>query len=302
MPNQERSLPRVPAAARWSPATRSVDGPTPSRRPPAGLPEGLPRQARRAQHAPMRGNKPRKLGGILGAALARGSARLVTTGGLARNHGLATCSWRARRGSAHGGMGISRSRRRCKHRCCCTPLGARSCAGAGTSPHRAQVMRTWAVATARGERPLLVPPGGSSATVRLGFVSARSSWPSRCARESCPNPRSCTYRWEPGGNAGRVVGRARAGRPVHAGGGRAGDDILRLAAQAGAGMASARCEGCAAGCRGFPVRIRRGRLRVRELAAGRLRRATDEARAAVAQAADTVSGSRPPTPEMSAAR
>ena len=36
------------------------------------------------------GNKPRKLEFIIGAALARGARRLVTSGGLGTNHGLAT--------------------------------------------------------------------------------------------------------------------------------------------------------------------------------------------------------------------
>ncbi|NNL64737.1 MAG: pyridoxal-phosphate dependent enzyme, partial [Myxococcales bacterium] len=36
------------------------------------------------------GNKPRKLEFLIGHALARGSRRLLTTGGLGTNHGLAT--------------------------------------------------------------------------------------------------------------------------------------------------------------------------------------------------------------------
>ena len=36
------------------------------------------------------GNKPRKLEFVIGRALARGSRRLITTGALGTNHGLAT--------------------------------------------------------------------------------------------------------------------------------------------------------------------------------------------------------------------
>ena len=57
----------------------------------AGLPPGAAWVKRDERSAPMYGgNKPRKLEFLIGNAIARRARRLVTTGRLATNHGLAT--------------------------------------------------------------------------------------------------------------------------------------------------------------------------------------------------------------------
>ena len=94
MPSEEPALFRAfPELRAWLPRHPIVTGPTPvAALPLAGLPEGVLFVKRDERCSPRYGgNKPRKLEWILGAALARGSRHLVTTGGLGTHHGLATC-------------------------------------------------------------------------------------------------------------------------------------------------------------------------------------------------------------------
>ena len=105
-----RPLPLRPRAARGVPSPPDRDGPTPVEALPlAGAPgRRAVREARRRSRAALRRQQAAQARVVLlGAALARGSRRLVTIGGIGTHHGLATAILRARR----------RPRRRCSCWC-----------------------------------------------------------------------------------------------------------------------------------------------------------------------------------------
>jgi D-cysteine desulfhydrase len=116
------------------------------------------------------GNKPRKLAWLLADALASGRQTLVTAGGLATHHGLATALYGAEHGLAttlllvdqplddHARETYARIR----------ASGARLVHAHG--PRRALLLAPWVLATAR--RPYLIPVGGSSPLGVLGAVEA----------------------------------------------------------------------------------------------------------------------------------
>ncbi len=160
------------------------------------------------------GNKPRKLEFAIGAALARGSKRLVTTGALGTHHGLATTILGAAVGlrttlvlvhqpvteevreslrldAAHGAE----------------LLYAGSLPGAVAQTLRALARSSW-----RGERPTLIPTGGSSRRGNLGFVSAGLELAAQVRTGELPEPREIFLPIGSGGSAaGLVLGLRLAG-------------------------------------------------------------------------------------------
>ncbi|HEY8154449.1 MAG TPA: pyridoxal-phosphate dependent enzyme [Myxococcota bacterium] len=181
----------------------------------AGLPAGVLFVKRDERSSPLYGgNKPRKLEWILGAALARGSRHLVTTGGLGTHHGLATTILAREAGLRTTLVLLMQpvtaevQRSLLLH----AAWGARQLWGRNLPGTAAQVLRALAVATARGERPLLVPPGGSSASGQLGFVSAGLELAEQVRAGLLPEPAELYVAVGTGGtHAGLVAGLALAG-------------------------------------------------------------------------------------------
>ncbi|MFC1609488.1 1-aminocyclopropane-1-carboxylate deaminase/D-cysteine desulfhydrase [Myxococcota bacterium] len=151
------------------------------------------------------GNKPRKLEFILGRALERGVRRIVTTGGLGTNHGLATTILAREVGidttlvlvnqpvtakvhdslllfASYGGRVIH----------------ARSVPGAVVSTALA-LSDTFA----RGERPALVPTGGSCPLGNIGIVSAGLELGEQIRAGELPEPEQI---FVPVGTGGTIVG------------------------------------------------------------------------------------------------
>ena len=217
MPNLEPALFRgFPELRAWLPRHPIVTAPTPvaSLR-LAGLPEGLLFVKRDEHSSPLYGgNKPRKLEWILGAALARGSRHLVTTGGLGTHHGLATCILAREAGLRTTVVMVDQPvTAEVQHSLLLhAAWGAQLRWGRNIPGTAAQVLRTLAVATARGERPRLVPPGGSSASGQLGFVSAALELAEQVRAGELPEPAELYVSVGTGGTlAGLVAGLALAG-------------------------------------------------------------------------------------------
>lgn len=137
------------------------------------------------------GNKPRKLEFLIGHALARGSRRLLTTGGLGTNHGLATTLLAREAGLATTLVLVDqpvtdavREQLRLYQ-----GAGARLRYGGSVAGAVVQAAAELARATAAGERPLLVPTGGTSSRGNLGFVSAGFEIADQIAARVLPEPR-----------------------------------------------------------------------------------------------------------------
>jgi len=120
------------------------------------------------------GNKPRKLEWILGHALARGSRRLVTTGGLGTHHGLATAILGRDAGLATTLVLVRQPITPAVRRSLALQAawGARLVYGANVPGAALELLRVLGASALRGERPHLVATGGSSARGSAGFVSA----------------------------------------------------------------------------------------------------------------------------------
>jgi len=160
------------------------------------------------------GNKPRKLEWVLGAARARGVRRLVTSGGIGTHHGLATAI-------------LGRSLDMATTVVCVpqpvTPhvleqLDAMLAWGAeirfarGVPGAAAQTVRALVRARLAGERPLLVPTGGSSALGDVGFVAAAYELADQVAAGALPEPAEIYVPVGSGGTlSGLVLGLALAG-------------------------------------------------------------------------------------------
>ncbi len=151
------------------------------------------------------GNKPRKLEFVLGAALARGARRLVTTGGLGSNHGLATTILGRDAGLATTLVLVEQPVTAGVKRTLLLDAawGAELVWGGNLAGAVAQTLRVLARSTARGERPHLVATGGSSRRGNLGFVSAALELAEQVRDGSCPAPAEI---YVPIGTGGTLVG------------------------------------------------------------------------------------------------
>jgi D-cysteine desulfhydrase len=155
------------------------------------------------------GNKARKLEFTLARAQRRGCRRLVTTGGIGTHHGLATALFGRALGMATTLVVVPQP---------VTPhvraqLAALQGAGAELLPANGvggaalQVVRALALAALRGERPYLVPTGGSSALGDVGFVAAAFELAEQIEAGLLPEPAEIHVPVGSGGTlAGLVLG------------------------------------------------------------------------------------------------
>jgi len=151
------------------------------------------------------GNKPRKLEWILGEALARGSRRVVTTGGLGTNHGLATAILARDAGLATTLVLVRQPLTPAVQRTLLlhAAWGATLVWGGNLPGAILQTLRVLAASAARGERPTLVATGGSSRRGAIGFVSAALELAEQVRAGVLPTPRRI---YVPVGTGGTLVG------------------------------------------------------------------------------------------------
>ncbi len=151
------------------------------------------------------GNKPRKLEFVLGHARQRGTRRLVTTGGIGTNHGLATTILGRSLGMRTSLVLVDqpvtdevRSKLLLD-----AAWGAELVYGGNLAGAVLGVARVLVRSSLGGERPYLVPTGGSSPRGNLGFVSAGLELASQIEHGLCPVPARI---YLPVGTGGSVVG------------------------------------------------------------------------------------------------
>jgi len=151
------------------------------------------------------GNKPRKLEFIIGAALARGARRLVTPGGLGTNHGLATTILGREAGLATTLVLVPQPVTAAVRRSLLlfAAYGADLVYGGSVPAAALRGGAALAKAALRGERPLLVPAGGSSTAGQLGFVSAGLELAEQVQRGELPQPAEI---WVAVGSGGTLAG------------------------------------------------------------------------------------------------
>ena len=155
------------------------------------------------------GNKPRKLEFIVGAALARGARRLVTTGALGTHHGLATTIIGRDAGLRSTLVLIPQPVTAEVRRSLLLDraYGADLVYAANVLGAAAQVMRVLATSAARGERPFLVATGGSSLRGTMGIVSGALELAEQIEQGALPMPAEVYVAVGTGGTlAGLVAG------------------------------------------------------------------------------------------------
>lgn len=156
------------------------------------------------------GNKPRKLEWLIGDAKRRGRRTLLTFGGLATNHGLATALYAREHGLECVLALIDQPRDEHVER----QLERIGASGAHvyvthTKP-RTFAMLPWLML--RHGRPYLLPPGGSSPVGALGFVEAALELAEQVRRGELPEPASVWCALGSGGTAaGLALGLRMAG-------------------------------------------------------------------------------------------
>jgi D-cysteine desulfhydrase len=151
------------------------------------------------------GNKPRKLEFVIGDALARRARRLLTTGGIGTHHGLATTILARACGLETSLVLVDqpvtpevRESLRLFSAFGAEVVDARSVAGAVLGAARVLVR-----GRLRGERPYLVPTGGTGAVGNLGFVSAGLELAEQVRAREIPAP---ALLFLPVGSGGSVAG------------------------------------------------------------------------------------------------
>lgn len=163
------------------------------------------------------GNKPRKLEFVIGSCLRRKVRRLVTTGGLGTNHGLATAILGREVGLATTLVLLDQpiTEKVRESLLLFAAYGAEVVYGRnvpGTALQCARILcRDWA----RGERPALVPTGGSGALGNLGFVSAAFELAEQIQAGTLETPSEIFVPVGTGGTyAGLTLGMRLAGVPT----------------------------------------------------------------------------------------
>jgi D-cysteine desulfhydrase len=153
------------------------------------------------------GNKPRKLEFIIGAALARGARRIVTSGGIGTNHGLATTILGREVGLATTLVLVPQPVTAAVQRSLLLHVayGADLVYGATVPAAALRGAAALAAAALRGERPFLVAPGGSSTAGTLGYVSAGVELAEQVRSGELPEPAEV---WVPVGSGGTLSGLA----------------------------------------------------------------------------------------------
>jgi len=199
-----RAYPGLRAGLPRHPALRGPTPVDPLRLP--GFPDGALWIKRDERSCPLYGgNKPRKLEWILGRALARGARRLVTTGGLGTNHGLATAILGRDAGLATTLVLVRQPVSEAVRRALLlqAAYGATQVYGANVPGAALGVLRVLGASALRGERPSLVPTGGSSALGCVGFVSAALELAEQVRAGLLPAPRRI---YAPVGSGGTLAG------------------------------------------------------------------------------------------------
>jgi D-cysteine desulfhydrase len=209
---------RFPETLTTLPRVGLCDLPTPVRR-MAGLSAGRELWVKDdSRSAPLwGGNKPRKLEWALADARARGRATILTFGGLATNHGLATALYARELGMRCVLALVDQPRDEHVE----AQLERIRASGA-----RVYVTRTTARTAlalpylmARYARPYRLPPGGSSPMGALGFVEAALELAAQVREGELPEPEGIVLALGSGGSAaGLVAGLRLAGleTKVHA--------------------------------------------------------------------------------------
>ncbi len=159
------------------------------------------------------GNKPRKLEFILGAAVARGARRLVTTGGIGTHHGLATAILGRDAGMATTLVLI--------HQPVTAEVqetlrlfagwGVDLLYGGGVAGAALQVVRAVGLAAVRGESPFYVATGGSSTRGAVGLVSAGLELAEQVRAGALPEPAELYVAVGTGGTLAGLVAGLRLG-------------------------------------------------------------------------------------------
>ncbi|MFQ5416582.1 MAG: 1-aminocyclopropane-1-carboxylate deaminase/D-cysteine desulfhydrase [Myxococcota bacterium] len=171
-----------------------------------GVPDGRLFVKRDDRSCPLYGgNKPRKLEFIIGAALARGARRLVTSGAIGTHHGLATTVLGREAGLATTVVlvpqPVSEDVRHTLRSL--VAYGADLVYGGGVGRAVLAGAAALCASALRGERPVLVATGGSSATGNLGFVSAGLELAEQVRSGEMPEPAEV---WLPVGSGGTLAG------------------------------------------------------------------------------------------------
>lgn len=151
------------------------------------------------------GNKPRKLEFAIGAARARGARRIVTSGALGTHHGLATTILAREAGLATTLVLIHQPVTAEVVRALLLDVayGAELVYGANVPGSALQLLRVLAMAAVRGEKPALVPPGGSSTEGNVGFASAAFELAEQVREGELPEPAEV---WVAVGTGGTLAG------------------------------------------------------------------------------------------------
>ena len=155
------------------------------------------------------GNKPRKLEFVIGAAVARGARRLVTTGALGSHHGLAMTIIGRDAGLSSTLVLVHQPVTAQVRRSLLLDAahGADLIYGANLPGAAAQVVRVLARSAARGERPFLVATGGSSPRGTVGIVSGALELAEQIDQGTVPMPAQVYVAVGTGGTlAGLVAG------------------------------------------------------------------------------------------------
>jgi D-cysteine desulfhydrase len=163
------------------------------------------------------GNKARKLELIIGHARARGSRRLVTTGGLGTNHGLATAILGREAGLETTLVLVDQPVTDTVRETLSLAgaYGARLVHAGGVAGAATAVVRALAAAWRAGERPYLVATGGTSLRGTAAMVSAGLELGEQVRAGELPVPSRIVVPLGTGGTmVGLVVGLRLAGLPT----------------------------------------------------------------------------------------
>jgi D-cysteine desulfhydrase len=167
---------RFPALQGRLPHRGFLSGPTPVEPFRIGGVEGVDLLVKRDDRScpSYGGNKPRKLEFVIGTCLQRGVQRLVTTGGLGTNHGLATAILGREADLATTLLLVDQpvTAKVRESLLLFTAYGAEVVHGRNIPGTFLQGVRILLRSRLRGERAALVPTGGSSVEGTFGFVSA----------------------------------------------------------------------------------------------------------------------------------
>lgn len=151
------------------------------------------------------GNKPRKLEFLLGRALAEGKKTVLTTGGIGTHHGLATAICARSHGLRTILVLLAQPVTEAVRRCLLLDHAAGAEMHYGSTVARLAVvaMRVYAREAMRGNRPFIVPTGGTSALGVLGYVNAAFELAEQVVAGDVPEP---AWIFVPLGSGGTVAG------------------------------------------------------------------------------------------------